>query len=128
VRYFVDVMTGVPSIIFGLFIYITLVISHVGGNFTGWKGSIALSAADAADRHPLDRGGAACSCRAACARPPWHSARPRWRWSSRVVLPTALPGWSPARCWPSPARMGETAPLLFTVAVANALTFNLASR
>ena len=31
VRYFVDVMTGVPSIVFGLFIYIVLVVSHVGG-------------------------------------------------------------------------------------------------
>ena len=27
VRYFVDVMTGVPSIVFGLFIYITLILS-----------------------------------------------------------------------------------------------------
>src|SRR3954462_15309736 len=26
VRYFVDVMTGVPSIVFGLFIYVTLVV------------------------------------------------------------------------------------------------------
>src|ERR1700736_3130533 len=43
VRYFVDVMTGVPSIVFGLFIYIVLVLGHVGGNFTGWKGSIALA-------------------------------------------------------------------------------------
>ena len=43
VRYFVDVMTGVPSIMFGLFIYIVLVAGHVGGNFTAWKGSIALS-------------------------------------------------------------------------------------
>ena len=32
VRYFVDVMTGVPSIVFGLFIYISLVISHTGGS------------------------------------------------------------------------------------------------
>ena len=31
VRYFIDVMTGVPSIVFGLFIYIVLVISHAGG-------------------------------------------------------------------------------------------------
>src|SRR6185503_10261914 len=29
VRYFVDVMTGVPSIVFGLFVYITLVIGGV---------------------------------------------------------------------------------------------------
>src|SRR5262249_12719003 len=33
VRYFVDVMTGVPSIVFGLFIYIVLVLGRVGGTF-----------------------------------------------------------------------------------------------
>ena len=43
VRYFVDVMTGVPSIIFGLFVYIALVESHIGGDAVGWKGAIALS-------------------------------------------------------------------------------------
>ncbi len=38
-RYFVDVMTGVPSIVFGLFIYIVLVITHAGGSgFAAWKG------------------------------------------------------------------------------------------
>src|SRR5438309_10413638 len=43
VRYFVDVMTGVPSIVFGLFVYIVLVLAKVGGSgFAGWKGSIAL--------------------------------------------------------------------------------------
>src|SRR5437660_2941313 len=31
VRYFVDVMTGVPSIVFGLFIYVVLVLGGVGG-------------------------------------------------------------------------------------------------
>ena len=30
-RYFVDVMTGVPSIVFGLFIYIVLVVGVGGG-------------------------------------------------------------------------------------------------
>jgi phosphate transport system permease protein len=43
VRYFVDVMTGVPSIVFGLFIYIVLVVSHVGGDAVGWKGALALA-------------------------------------------------------------------------------------
>ena len=43
VRYFLDVMSGVPSIVFGLFIYIVLVLGGVGGGFTGWKGSVALS-------------------------------------------------------------------------------------
>jgi phosphate transport system permease protein len=37
VRYFVDVMTGVPSIVFGLFIYIVLVLARTGGStFAGW--------------------------------------------------------------------------------------------
>src|SRR3954454_787488 len=43
VRYFVDVMTGVPSIVFGLFVYITLILTGLGGGFTGWKGSVALA-------------------------------------------------------------------------------------
>ena len=43
VRYFVDVMTGVPSIVFGLFVYIALVLTNAGGSgFAGWKGSVAL--------------------------------------------------------------------------------------
>jgi phosphate transport system permease protein len=42
VRYFVDVMTGVPSIVFGLFIYIVLVVG-TGSTFAGYKGSLALS-------------------------------------------------------------------------------------
>ena len=44
VRYFVDVMTGVPSIVFGLFIYIVLVLgARAAAAFTAWKGSVALS-------------------------------------------------------------------------------------
>src|SRR6202140_3001447 len=42
VRFFVDVLTGVPSIVFGLFIYIVLIIG-TGSSFAGYKGSLALS-------------------------------------------------------------------------------------
>ena len=42
VRFFVDVLTGVPSIVFGLFIYIVLVVG-TGSSFAGYKGSLALS-------------------------------------------------------------------------------------
>jgi phosphate transport system permease protein len=42
VRFFVDVLTGVPSIVFGLFIYIVLIIG-TGSTYAGWKGSLALS-------------------------------------------------------------------------------------
>src|SRR2546422_6453611 len=38
VRVLIDVMTGVPSIVVGLFIYITLVLTgFAGGGFAGWK-------------------------------------------------------------------------------------------
>ena len=42
VRFFVDVLTGVPSILFGLFVYIVLIIG-TGSSYAGYKGSLALS-------------------------------------------------------------------------------------
>ncbi|HWY17491.1 MAG TPA: hypothetical protein VNY27_02140, partial [Solirubrobacteraceae bacterium] len=42
VRFFVDVLTGVPSIIFGLFVYIALIIG-TGSSYAGYKGSLALA-------------------------------------------------------------------------------------
>src|SRR5947209_14266673 len=37
-------MTGVPAIVFGLFVYIVLVLGNVGGSgFSGWKGAIAIT-------------------------------------------------------------------------------------
>ena len=107
VRYFVDVMTGVPSVVFGLFIYITLVISHAGGSgFAGWKGSLALSllmlpivirsAEVVLLLVPSSLREAALALGA-----------PRWRIVWRVVLPTARSGLSPARCWRWPAAWGR---------------------
>jgi phosphate transport system permease protein len=124
VRYFVDVMTGVPSIVFGLFIYIVLVVSHVGGSFTGWKGSIALSllmlpvvirsSEVVLTLVPQNLREAALALGA-----------PRWRIISRVVLPSAGPGLLTGSLLAIARGMGETAPLLFTVSVASALTVNL---
>ena len=42
VRFFVDVLTGVPSIVFGLFIYIVLIVG-TGSSYAGYKGSLALA-------------------------------------------------------------------------------------
>jgi phosphate transport system permease protein len=124
VRYFVDVMTGVPSIVFGLFIYISLVLSHVGGNFTAWKGSIALSllmlpiiirsSEVVLLLVPSSLREAALALGA-----------PRWRVITRVVLPTAAPGLVTGSLLAVARGMGETAPLLFTVATASSLTFGL---
>jgi phosphate transport system permease protein len=124
VRYFVDVMTGVPSIVFGLFIYIVLVISHVGGAFTAWKGSIALSLL----MLPIVVRSAEVvlllvpnSLREAALA----LGAPRWRVVGRVVLPTAASGLVTGSLLAIARGMGETAPLLFTVSTATVLTGSL---
>lgn len=124
IRYFVDVMTGVPSIVFGLFVYIVLVIAKVGGAFTAWKGSVALALL----MLPIViRSGEVvlllvpASLREAALA----LGAPRWRVIGRVVLPTALPGLVTGSLLAVARGIGETAPLLFTVSTAFALTSNL---
>ncbi|MGI8573112.1 MAG: phosphate ABC transporter permease PstA [Solirubrobacteraceae bacterium] len=128
VRYFIDVMTGVPSIVFGLFIYVTLVLGHVGGaGFTGWKGAVALSllmlpvvtrASEVVLLLVPD------SLREAALA----LGAPRWRVVTRVVLPTALPGLMTGALLAIARGAGETAPLLFTAFGAQVLTANLTSQ
>jgi phosphate transport system permease protein len=128
VRYFVDVMTGVPSIVFGLFIYVTLVLAGWGGSsFAGWKGSMALAllmlpvvtrAAEVVLLLVPD------GLREAALA----LGTPRWRVTMRVVLPTALPGLVTGSLLAVARAAGETAPLLFTAAIVNGTTFNLGER
>jgi phosphate transport system permease protein len=127
VRYFIDVMTGVPSIVFGLFIYIVLVLTGIGGNFAGWKGSIALallmlpvvtrSAEVVLNLVPNALREAALALGA-----------PRWKVVFRIVLPTALPGLVTGSMLAIARGAGETAPLLFTAFAVNATTWNLGSQ
>jgi phosphate transport system permease protein len=127
VRFLIDVMTGVPSIVFGLFIYITLVVTGVGGSFAGWKGSVALAllmlpvVARSAEvvllLVPQSLREAALALGA-----------PRWKVVFRVVLPTALPGILTGTLLAVARAAGETAPLLFTAAVVNGTTLNLGDR
>jgi phosphate transport system permease protein len=127
VRYFVDVMTGVPSIVFGLFVYITLVLTGVGGGFTGWKGSVALSLL----MLPIVTRSAEVvlllvpdSLREAAIA----LGAPRWRVVARIVLPTALPGLVTGSLLAIARGAGETAPLLFTATIVNGTNFNLSQR
>jgi phosphate transport system permease protein len=128
VRYFVDVMTGVPSIVFGLFVYTTLVLGGWGGSsFAGWKGSVALallmlpvvtrSAEVVLQLVPDALREAALAL-----------GTPRWRVTLRVVLPTALPGLITGSLLAVARAAGETAPLLFTAAIVQGTTFNLGDR
>ena len=127
VRFFVDVLTGVPSIVFGLFIYIVLVKSHIGGDFTGWKGSFALSllmlpiVVRAAEVVLLLVPSALREAALAL-------GAPRWRVITRVVLPTALPGLITGSLLAIARGMVETAPLLFTVSVAFGATSDLGAQ
>jgi phosphate transport system permease protein len=128
VRYLSDVMTGVPSIVMGLFIYVVLVLGHVGGTgFSAWKGSVALSllmlpiviksSEVVLLLVPSNLREAALALGA-----------PRWRVVMRVVLPTARSGLVTGSLLAVARGMGETAPLLFTAAGAFGLTFSLGAQ
>ena len=103
VRYFVDVMTGVPSVVFGLFIYIVLVVSHAGGSgFAGWKGSLALAllmlpiVIRSSEVVLMLVPGSLREAALALGRPGGGSCG-EW------CCPRRGRGWSPARCWRSRA-------------------------
>ncbi len=125
VRFFVDVMTGVPSIVFGLFIYLTLVLAGTGGSsFAGWKGSAALallmlpvvtrSAEVVLQLVPDSLREAALALGA-----------PRWKVIVRVVLPSAASGIVTGALLAVARAAGETAPLLFTATIVKASTLDL---
>jgi phosphate transport system permease protein len=124
VRYFVDVLTGVPSIVFGLFVYIVLILGGGFGGFAGWKGSIALAllmlpVVTRASEVVLNT--VPDTLREAALA----LGSPRWRIVFRVVLPTALPGLVTGALLAIARAAGETAPLLFTAFAINAATFDL---
>ena len=123
VRFFVDVLTGVPSIIFGLFIYIALIIG-TGSSYAGYKGSLALAllmlpvVIRSAEVVLLLVPGALRESALAL-------GAPRWRVIFSVVLPTALPGMVTGVLLAIARAAGETAPLLFTAACTHNTNFNL---
>jgi phosphate transport system permease protein len=123
VRFFVDVLTGVPSIMFGLFVYIVL-IAGTGSSYAAYKGSFALAllmlpvvirsaevvlqlVPDALRESALALGA------------------PRFRVIARIVLPTALPGLTTGVLLAIARAAGETAPLLFTAAATFKTSFSL---
>jgi phosphate transport system permease protein len=128
VRYFVDVMTGVPSVVFGLFVYIVLVATGVGGSgFAGWKGSVALGLL----MLPI----VIRSAEVVLLLVPDHLREaalalgaPRWKVVLKVVLPSALSGLVTGSLLAVARAAGETAPLLFTATLVQGTTFNLNDR
>ncbi len=123
VRFFVDVLTGVPSILFGLFIYIVLIIG-TGSTYAGYKGSLALSLL----MLPIVIRSAEVVLLlvpAALRESALALGAPRWRVIASVILPTAMPGMVTGMLLAIARAAGETAPLLFTAAYTQKTSFSL---
>jgi phosphate transport system permease protein len=122
VSFFVDVMTGLPSIVAGLFIF-ALWILVLGQSFSGFAGSLALailmlptvvrSAEEMLKIVPI-------SLREAS----YALGIQKWITVLRIVLPTALTGIVTGVMLAVARVTGETAPLLLTVFGNSALNFN----
>ena len=113
VRYVVDVMTGLPSIVAGLFVLSFWVLA-LGRGFSGFAGALALailmlpvvvrSAEEMLKLVPAELREAGLAL-----------GLPRWRITWKVVLPTALPGIVTGIMLAVARITGETAPLLLTI-------------
>jgi phosphate transport system permease protein len=123
VRFFVDVLTGVPSIMFGLFVYIVL-IAGTGSSYAAYKGSFALALL----MLPVVTRSAEVVLLlvpSALRESALALGAPRWKVIARIVLPTALPGLVTGVLLAIARAAGETAPLLFTAAATFKTSFSL---
>ena len=111
VRFVTDVMTGVPSIFVGIFVYSLVVLQT--GHFSAFSGALALAvlmlpivirgSEEVLKLVPGELREAALAL-----------GVPRWRTVLRVVLPSAASGIATAVMLSVARAAGETAPLLFT--------------
>ncbi len=129
VRFFVDVMTGIPSIVAGLFIlaFWVLIVSPWFNNgtprFSGFAASLALTvlmlptivrSTEEMLRlvpSPLREGAYALGV-------------PQWKTILKIVLPTALPGIVTGIMLAIARAAGETAPVLLVAGGAAAINFD----
>ncbi len=119
----VDVMTGIPSIVAGLFAYALFALLFGEGVRMGVMGSVALSvlmipivvrsSEEMLKLVPNELREAA-----------WALGVPRWRTIVRVVLPTALAGIVTGITLAIARIVGETAPLLITCGITDSVNFN----
>jgi phosphate transport system permease protein len=122
VRMFVDAMSGIPSIVAGLFIYAVWIIA-LGNEFSGFAASLALSilmlptitrTAEEVLRlvpNGLREGALALGAT-------------RWKTTLRVVMPTAASGLITAIVLGVARAVGETAPLIMTSFGSTAINSN----
>lgn len=110
VRFLGDVLTGVPSVVVGVFVY-ALIVIHTG--FSGFSGGVALAVImlpiiartteEALRLVPREQREAAHAL-----------GVPRWRVIASVAVPASLPGIVTGMLLALARAAGETAPLIFT--------------
>ncbi|MGY1834320.1 phosphate ABC transporter permease PstA [Blastococcus sp. SYSU DS0510] len=123
ITFFVDVMTGIPSIVAGLFAYALFVLIFGPGIRLGIMGAIALSvlmipvvvrsAEEVLKLVPNELREASYAL-----------GVPKWRTITKVVIPTAIAGIGTGVTLAIARVIGETAPLLITVGITNATNFD----
>ena len=124
VTFLVDVMTGIPSIVAGLFAYALFVLFAGPGVRMGFGGAIALSllmipvvvrsSEEMLKLVPNELREASYAL-----------GVPKWRTILKVVLPTALAGIVTGVTLAIARVIGETAPLLIIAGLTDSVNFNL---
>jgi phosphate transport system permease protein len=124
IRFMADVMTGVPSIVMGLFVAAIWVSAGLHFGYSGFAGSLALAALmlpivirsceEMLKLVPDDLRQASDAL----------GAR-RWRTVVSVAIPAALPGIVSGAMLAVARAAGETAPLLLTIGVTNNVHANV---
>lgn len=123
ITFFVDVMTGIPSIVAGLFAYALFAIIFGEGVRMGFAGSVALavlmipvvvrSSEEMLKLVPQELREAAYAL-----------GVPRWRTIAKVVLPTAAAGIITGITLAIARVIGETAPLLIVAGFTSSMNYN----
>jgi phosphate transport system permease protein len=124
ITFLVDVMTGIPSIVAGLFAYALFALFFGPGIRMGIMGSIALavlmipvvvrSSEEMLRLVPNELREAAYAL-----------GVPKWLTIVKVVLPTSIAGITTGVMLSISRVIGETAPLLLTAGVASSMNYNL---
>ena len=115
IRFLAEVMTGVPSIVMGLFIYTFVVLQHQGEERLRRRARAGVP--DAADRHPHHRPDALARAAASSARAATRSGAARRARSAPSCSRTRPPGIVSGALLAVARAAGETAPLLFTIGI-----------
>lgn len=126
ITFLVDVMTGIPSIVAGLFAYALFLMILGPGKQNGFAGAVALavlmipvvvrSTEEMLRLVPNELREASYAL-----------GVPQWRTITKIVLPTSMAGITTGVMLAIARVIGETAPLLVTVGMTQSMNYNLFS-